>query len=170
MRTLTSRSQCTACEQSSPSSPFPPVLGAEPLNGQGGTCVWSTFCIWVSLTRVTVTGASSSIRLQRSSFGLLISRRQRSCAKPGGAPSVSLRPPGVTEAPRGETEPLPLEPRGFSWGWCCPRQRWHLCFVLFAVPCLALGSLTCSHTGTVSFLPSCHKLGLLRSCSLRIMV
>lgn len=98
----------------------------------------------------------SDSKLQGSSFGLLISRRQRRCAEPQGAPSVSLQPPGVTGAPRRETEPLPLGTRGFCWAWCCPRQRWHLCFVLFAVPCLALGSLTSSHTwnGFISsFLP-----------------
>lgn len=49
--------------------------------------MWSTFCIRVSLTRGTVTGASSSNKLRRSSFELLISRRQRRCENPGELPA-----------------------------------------------------------------------------------
>lgn len=60
----------------------------------------------------------------------------------------SQRVPAATRCHWGSaqrTEPLP---RGFLFGlllMSCPGQRWHLCFVLFAMPCLAPGSLTCSH-------------------------
>lgn len=149
LRTLTSRSQFTRCEQKSQKAPFPPNFGSRTCElTRGGTCVGSAFCIRVSLTRVTLTGASSSNKLQRSSFGLLISRRWRRCGNPRGAPSVSLQPPGVTGAPRRETEPLPLGHSGFLFGlvlMSCSGQPSHLCFVLFAMSCLALGSLACSH-------------------------
>lgn len=110
----------------------------------------STFC-----TRVTATGASSSSKLQRSSFGLLISRGAR-CENP---PSVSLQPPGVTGAPCHETEPLP---QGFCLGLVllsCPRQRWRLCSVLFALSCLALGSLPCPHSWDGFISPFRPQLG-----------
>lgn len=45
----------------------------------------------------------------------------------------------------GSTEPLPRGVCARAVLKSCPGQRWRLCFVLFAVSCLALGSLTCSH-------------------------
>lgn len=89
----------------------------------------STFCTRVSLARVTVTGVSSSSKLQRSSFGPLISRRQRRCQS---RPSASLQPPGVTGAPRSGTEPLPRGASAFLFASVLPSCPRRLCFVVFA--------------------------------------
>lgn len=142
LRTLTSRSQCTACEQNSPRSPFP-RFGNRTSELTGGN-----LCVEHLLHSAVTHSCDSDRGFQQQQapekfIWAVNSRRRRRCANPRGAPSVSLQPPGVTGAPRSETEPLPGE-LGVSLRAAAAPQRWHLCFVLFAVPCLALGSFTCS--------------------------